>query len=157
MLSPCYWTSQTTILCGSRSPSSLFLIKRAIFIKHHRERTAMVWGELGFMIMMNHRTPAVSNCILTHCFSIQEFLKMRKDFSSCLFCFVFCHVEKSVPEVPDNPVNMWEESRVEDELSPEEIQMVWHLRRHYLVFMSCCICRFVCFMCIPWMYSCTYV
>ncbi|KAE8298126.1 Syntaxin-18 [Larimichthys crocea] len=31
--------------------------------------------------------------------------------------------EKSVPEVPDNPVNMWEESRVEDELSPEEIQM----------------------------------
>ncbi|KAG8007497.1 Syntaxin-18, partial [Nibea albiflora] len=31
--------------------------------------------------------------------------------------------EKSVSEVPENPVNMWEESRVEDELSPEEIQM----------------------------------
>ncbi|XP_070814614.1 syntaxin-18 [Chaetodon trifascialis] len=31
--------------------------------------------------------------------------------------------EKSVSEVPDNPVNLWEESRVEDELSPEEIQM----------------------------------
>ncbi|XP_074521718.1 syntaxin-18 [Halichoeres trimaculatus] len=31
--------------------------------------------------------------------------------------------EKSVPEVPDNPVNLWEEGRVEDELSPEEIQM----------------------------------
>nr|XP_046240310.1 syntaxin-18 [Scatophagus argus] len=31
--------------------------------------------------------------------------------------------EKSVSEVLDNPVNPWEESRVEDELSPEEIQM----------------------------------
>ncbi|XP_028262565.1 syntaxin-18 [Parambassis ranga] len=31
--------------------------------------------------------------------------------------------EKSVSEVPDNPVNLWEEGRVEDELSPEEIQM----------------------------------
>ncbi|XP_030276403.1 syntaxin-18 [Sparus aurata] len=31
--------------------------------------------------------------------------------------------EKSVSEVVDNPVNLWEESRVEDELSPEEIQM----------------------------------
>ncbi|CAJ1051559.1 syntaxin-18 isoform X2 [Xyrichtys novacula] len=33
--------------------------------------------------------------------------------------------EKSVTEVQDNPnpVNLWEESRVEDELSPEEIQM----------------------------------
>ncbi|XP_023147893.1 syntaxin-18 [Amphiprion ocellaris] len=31
--------------------------------------------------------------------------------------------EKSVSEVLDDPVNPWEESRVEDELSPEEIQM----------------------------------
>ncbi|KAL6111760.1 stx18 [Pungitius sinensis] len=31
--------------------------------------------------------------------------------------------EKSMSEVPENPVNLWEESRVEDELSPEEIQM----------------------------------
>lgn len=31
--------------------------------------------------------------------------------------------EKSVTEVLDDPVNLWEESRVEDELSPEEIQM----------------------------------
>uniref|UniRef100_UPI0037E8BAD9 syntaxin-18 n=1 Tax=Semicossyphus pulcher TaxID=241346 RepID=UPI0037E8BAD9 len=31
--------------------------------------------------------------------------------------------EKSVAEVPENPVNLWEEGRVEDELSPEEIQM----------------------------------
>lgn len=31
--------------------------------------------------------------------------------------------EKSVSEVLDNPANLWEESRVEDELSPEEIQM----------------------------------
>ncbi|KAK9529320.1 hypothetical protein VZT92_013423 [Zoarces viviparus] len=31
--------------------------------------------------------------------------------------------EKSVSEVLDNPVNLWEEDRVEDELSPEEIQM----------------------------------
>ncbi|XP_073325244.1 syntaxin-18 isoform X1 [Pagrus major] len=31
--------------------------------------------------------------------------------------------EKSVSEVVENPVNLWEESRVEDELSPEEIQM----------------------------------
>ncbi|XP_070758986.1 syntaxin-18 isoform X1 [Enoplosus armatus] len=31
--------------------------------------------------------------------------------------------EKSVSEVLDNPVNLWEEGRVEDELSPEEIQM----------------------------------
>ncbi|KAF1391375.1 hypothetical protein PFLUV_G00041470 [Perca fluviatilis] len=31
--------------------------------------------------------------------------------------------EKSVSEVPNNPVNLWEEGRVEDELSPEEIQM----------------------------------
>ncbi|XP_029989491.1 syntaxin-18 [Sphaeramia orbicularis] len=32
-------------------------------------------------------------------------------------------VEKSVSEVLDNTVNPWEEGRVEDELSPEEIQM----------------------------------
>uniref|UniRef100_G3P074 Syntaxin-18 n=3 Tax=Gasterosteus aculeatus aculeatus TaxID=481459 RepID=G3P074_GASAC len=31
--------------------------------------------------------------------------------------------EKSMSEVLDNPVSLWEESRVEDELSPEEIQM----------------------------------
>ncbi|KAF7668590.1 hypothetical protein LDENG_00002050 [Lucifuga dentata] len=31
--------------------------------------------------------------------------------------------EKSVSEVPVNNVNLWEEGRVEDELSPEEIQM----------------------------------
>ncbi|XP_045884438.1 syntaxin-18 isoform X1 [Micropterus dolomieu] len=31
--------------------------------------------------------------------------------------------ENSVSEVLDNPVNLWEEARVEDELSPEEIQM----------------------------------
>lgn len=31
--------------------------------------------------------------------------------------------EKSVSEVLDEPVNPWEEGRVEDELSPEEIQM----------------------------------
>ncbi|XP_049436957.1 syntaxin-18 isoform X1 [Epinephelus fuscoguttatus] len=31
--------------------------------------------------------------------------------------------EKSVPEVPNNHINLWEEGRVEDELSPEEIQM----------------------------------
>ncbi|XP_029948381.1 syntaxin-18 [Salarias fasciatus] len=31
--------------------------------------------------------------------------------------------EKSVPEVPENPVSLWEEGRMEDELSPEEIQM----------------------------------
>ncbi|KAM9859737.1 syntaxin-18 isoform 1-T1 [Aulostomus maculatus] len=31
--------------------------------------------------------------------------------------------EKSVSEVRDNRVNLWEEGRVEDELSPEEIQM----------------------------------
>ncbi|XP_035517821.1 syntaxin-18 [Morone saxatilis] len=31
--------------------------------------------------------------------------------------------EKSVSEVLDNPVNLWEEGRAEDELSPEEIQM----------------------------------
>ncbi|XP_041639107.1 syntaxin-18 isoform X1 [Cheilinus undulatus] len=31
--------------------------------------------------------------------------------------------EKSLSEVMDNPVNLWEEGRVEDELSPEEIQM----------------------------------
>ncbi|XP_047439080.1 syntaxin-18 isoform X1 [Mugil cephalus] len=31
--------------------------------------------------------------------------------------------EKNVAEVPDNPVNLWEEGRVEDELSPEEIQV----------------------------------
>lgn len=42
--------------------------------------------------------------------------------SSCLF--VFCLVEKSVSEVQNNPVNLWEEGRIEDELSPEEIQMV---------------------------------
>ncbi|KAM4612494.1 syntaxin-18 [Polymixia lowei] len=31
--------------------------------------------------------------------------------------------EKGTSEVPGNSVNVWEESRVEDELSPEEIQM----------------------------------
>ncbi|XP_072238673.1 syntaxin-18 isoform X2 [Leuresthes tenuis] len=31
--------------------------------------------------------------------------------------------EKSVSEVQDNSVNLWEEGKVEDELSPEEIQM----------------------------------
>ncbi|XP_034389595.1 syntaxin-18 isoform X2 [Cyclopterus lumpus] len=31
--------------------------------------------------------------------------------------------EKSVLEVPDNPVNLWDEGRTEDELSPEEVQM----------------------------------
>ncbi len=38
--------------------------------------------------------------------------------------FVLCPVDKSVSEVHDNPVNLWEEGRIEDELSPEEIQMV---------------------------------
>uniref|UniRef100_A0AAX7U7J6 Syntaxin-18 n=1 Tax=Astatotilapia calliptera TaxID=8154 RepID=A0AAX7U7J6_ASTCA len=38
--------------------------------------------------------------------------------------FVFRPLEKTASsEVQDNPVNLWEESRVEDELSPEEIQM----------------------------------
>lgn len=46
-------------------------------------------------------------------------------------------VEKNVPEVPDNPVNMWEEGRVEDELSPEEIQMVCHLRNLYSCYRVC--------------------
>ncbi|XP_053724398.1 syntaxin-18 [Synchiropus splendidus] len=32
-------------------------------------------------------------------------------------------VDRSVSEVQDNSVNLWEEPRVEDELSPEEIQM----------------------------------
>uniref|UniRef100_A0A8C9X8Q5 Syntaxin-18 n=1 Tax=Sander lucioperca TaxID=283035 RepID=A0A8C9X8Q5_SANLU len=31
--------------------------------------------------------------------------------------------KRLVSEVPNNPVNLWEEGRVEDELSPEEIQM----------------------------------
>ncbi|KAM9409306.1 syntaxin-18 isoform 2-T2 [Pholidichthys leucotaenia] len=31
--------------------------------------------------------------------------------------------EKSVSEVSNNPINLWEEGQVEDELSPEEIQM----------------------------------
>ena len=48
---------------------------------------------------------------------------------------VFRLLEKSVSEVVDNPVNLWEESRVEDELSPEEIQMVCHLSCHYSIFM----------------------
>lgn len=37
---------------------------------------------------------------------------------------LFLPAEKSMSEVLDNPVSLWEESRVEDELSPEEIQMV---------------------------------
>lgn len=40
-------------------------------------------------------------------------------------------------EVLESPVNLWEEGRMEDELSPEEIQMVWHLRYYYSLFMSC--------------------
>lgn len=40
-------------------------------------------------------------------------------------------LDKSVSEVLDNSVNLWEEGRVEDELSPEEIQMVWHFTYHY--------------------------
>lgn len=43
----------------------------------------------------------------------------------------FFPVEKSVSEVPNNTLNLWEEGRVEDELSPEEIQMVRHLKHHY--------------------------
>lgn len=35
-------------------------------------------------------------------------------------------------EVLDDPVNQWEEGRVEDELSPEEIQMVRRLIIQYL-------------------------
>uniref|UniRef100_A0A672HVW1 Syntaxin-18 n=1 Tax=Salarias fasciatus TaxID=181472 RepID=A0A672HVW1_SALFA len=31
--------------------------------------------------------------------------------------------KRLVPEVPENPVSLWEEGRMEDELSPEEIQM----------------------------------
>uniref|UniRef100_A0A665T9E6 Syntaxin-18 n=1 Tax=Echeneis naucrates TaxID=173247 RepID=A0A665T9E6_ECHNA len=39
--------------------------------------------------------------------------------------------EKSTSEVLDNTVeHLWEEGRVEDELSPEEIQMVCYLRQH---------------------------
>ncbi|CAN9512401.1 unnamed protein product [Ophioblennius macclurei] len=33
------------------------------------------------------------------------------------------NVETSVSEMPENPVSLWEEGRIEDELSPEEIQM----------------------------------
>lgn len=36
----------------------------------------------------------------------------------------FCRAEKSVSEVQDATANLWEEGRAEDELSPEEIQMV---------------------------------
>lgn len=55
----------------------------------------------------------------------------------------FCPVEKSASEVLDDPVNLWEEGLREDELSPEEIQMVWHLRHHYLLFLSYSTCRFL--------------
>lgn len=41
----------------------------------------------------------------------------------CSFQCVFA-ADKIVTEVLDNNVNLWEEGRVEDELSPEEIQMV---------------------------------
>lgn len=33
------------------------------------------------------------------------------------------NTERSVTEVPESSINLWEEGRVEDELSPEEIQM----------------------------------
>lgn len=46
--------------------------------------------------------------------------------------FFFFPVEKSVSEVLDNTVeHVWEEGRMEDELSPEEIQMVWHFKHRY--------------------------
>jgi hypothetical protein len=33
--------------------------------------------------------------------------------------------ERNMSELLDNSVSPWEDSRAEDELSPEEIQMVW--------------------------------
>uniref|UniRef100_A0A3B4VMC8 Syntaxin-18 n=1 Tax=Seriola dumerili TaxID=41447 RepID=A0A3B4VMC8_SERDU len=48
----------------------------------------------------------------------------KKRIDMTRFHFVFLPVEKSVSEVLDNTVeHLWEEGRVEDELSPEEIQM----------------------------------
>lgn len=41
------------------------------------------------------------------------------------FSLVFGLIEKNVSDVPDNTAeHLWEEGGVEDELSPEEIQMV---------------------------------
>lgn len=74
------------------------------------------------------------------------FLWKHEDF------FYFLPVEKSVSEVLDNSVNLWEEGRVEDELSPEEIQMVWNLTHHYSLFMSYSICRSVRFICVSWIH-----
>jgi len=44
-----------------------------------------------------------------------------------------------VSEVQDNSVNLWEEGKVEDELSPEEIQMVCSLRNNYVIQFTKCL------------------
>lgn len=51
---------------------------------------------------------------------------MKTGCISPFFCFL--PEERSVTEVPENNVSLWEEGqgRVEDELSPEEMQMVWN-------------------------------
>ncbi|XP_062313034.1 syntaxin-18 [Osmerus eperlanus] len=44
--------------------------------------------------------------------------------------------ERSVTEVPESSINPWEEGRVEDELSPEEIQMFEHENQRLVSEMS---------------------
>ena len=79
---------------------------------------------------------------------------MIEDYSlKHLFSFLS---EKTVSGVPDSPVNLWEEGRAEDELSPEEIQMVWQTRQHSSIFMSSFMYIWInhgCFMNM-WLYLC---
>uniref|UniRef100_A0A3Q3VXC2 Syntaxin-18 n=1 Tax=Mola mola TaxID=94237 RepID=A0A3Q3VXC2_MOLML len=58
-------------------------------------------------------------------YSEQRAIRVKRmvDKKRFLKTSVFFPSEKTVSGVPDSPVNLWEEGRAEDELSPEEIQM----------------------------------
>uniref|UniRef100_A0A8C6LWK7 Syntaxin-18 n=1 Tax=Nothobranchius furzeri TaxID=105023 RepID=A0A8C6LWK7_NOTFU len=65
-------------------------------------------------------------------YSEQRAIRVKRmvDKKRLCFCFMiflnwyfFVSAEKNVSEVQSGSVNLWEEGRVEDELSPEEIQM----------------------------------
>lgn len=54
----------------------------------------------------------------------RKILGGHEDISRVLKDLIFILIEKSVSEIQDVTTNLWEEDRVEDKLSPEEIQMV---------------------------------
>lgn len=54
----------------------------------------------------------------------RKILGGHKDISRVFKDLIFIWIEKSLSEIQEVTANLWEEDRVEDKLSPEEIQMV---------------------------------